>query len=113
MFLGGWLLPFGIDPPTWVDPFVVLVKMFIFVFFFMWVRATLPRLRYDQLMSLRLEDPAAAGDAQRTRDRDRPGGDRLTPPYDPGADVVAVQRGPQPVRRRAAPTARSARPCAA
>ena len=51
MFLGGWLLPFGIDPPTWVDPFVVLVKMFLFVVFFIWVRATLPRLRYDQLMS--------------------------------------------------------------
>jgi NADH-quinone oxidoreductase subunit H len=51
-FLGGWLLPFGIDPPTWVDPFVVLGKMFLFIFFFMWVRATLPRLRYDQLMSL-------------------------------------------------------------
>ena len=28
MFLGGWLLPFGIHPPGWVDPFVVLVKMF-------------------------------------------------------------------------------------
>src|SRR4051794_13709534 len=52
MFLGGWLLPFGIDPPTWVDPFVVLFKMGLFVFFFMWIRATLPRLRYDQLMSL-------------------------------------------------------------
>ena len=26
-FLGGWLLPFGIDPPAWVDPFVVLGKM--------------------------------------------------------------------------------------
>ena len=51
-FLGGWLLPFGIDPPTWVDPIVVFAKMFLFVFFFMWIRATLPRLRYDQLMSL-------------------------------------------------------------
>jgi NADH-quinone oxidoreductase subunit H len=51
VFLGGWLLPFGIDPPTWVDPFVVLAKMSIFVLFFIWVRATLPRLRYDQLMS--------------------------------------------------------------
>jgi NADH-quinone oxidoreductase subunit H len=51
-FLGGWLLPFGIDPPTWVDPFVVLAKIGLFVGFFIWVRATLPRLRYDQLMSL-------------------------------------------------------------
>jgi NADH-quinone oxidoreductase subunit H len=51
LFLGGWLLPFGIDPPTWVDPFVVLAKIFIFLFLFIWVRATLPRLRYDQLMS--------------------------------------------------------------
>ena len=51
-FLGGWLLPFGIDPPDWVDPFVVLAKMFAFLFLFIWVRATLPRLRYDQLMSL-------------------------------------------------------------
>jgi NADH-quinone oxidoreductase subunit H len=52
IFLGGWLLPFGIDPPTWVDPFVVLGKIFMMLFFFFWIRATLPRLRYDQLMSL-------------------------------------------------------------
>jgi len=51
-FLGGWLLPFGIDPPTWVDPIVVLGKTYLIIFFFMWIRATLPRLRYDQLMSL-------------------------------------------------------------
>jgi NADH-quinone oxidoreductase subunit H len=30
---------------------VVLGKMSLFIFFFIWVRATLPRLRYDQLMS--------------------------------------------------------------
>ena len=51
VFLGGWLLPFGIDPPTWVDPFVVLFKVNFIIFFFFWIRATLPRLRYDQLMS--------------------------------------------------------------
>ena len=51
VFLGGWLLPFGIHPPGWVDPFVVLFKMSLVTFFFIWVRATLPRLRYDQLMS--------------------------------------------------------------
>jgi NADH-quinone oxidoreductase subunit H len=52
VFLGGWLLPFGIHPPGWVDPFVVLFKMSLITFLFIWVRATLPRLRYDQLMSL-------------------------------------------------------------
>jgi NADH-quinone oxidoreductase subunit H len=51
LFLGGWLLPFGIEPPTWVDPFVVFAKMWVLLFFFFWIRATLPRLRYDQLMS--------------------------------------------------------------
>src|SRR6476659_1390301 len=51
IFLGGWLMPFGIHPPGWVEPFVVLGKMCIFIFLFIWVRATLPRLRYDQLMS--------------------------------------------------------------
>jgi NADH-quinone oxidoreductase subunit H len=52
MFLGGWLLPFGIHPPGWVDPIVVIAKMMLFITFFIWIRATLPRLRYDQLMSL-------------------------------------------------------------
>ena len=51
VYLGGWLLPFGLDPPTWVDPFVVIAKMWLIVIFFIWIRATLPRLRYDQLMS--------------------------------------------------------------
>jgi NADH-quinone oxidoreductase subunit H len=50
VFLGGWLLPFGIHAPGWVDPFVVLGKMFFFITLFIWVRATVPRLRYDQLM---------------------------------------------------------------
>jgi NADH-quinone oxidoreductase subunit H len=50
VFLGGWMIP-GIDTPGWAQPLVVLGKMMGFVFVFIWVRATLPRLRYDQLMS--------------------------------------------------------------
>ncbi len=51
LFFGGWLMPFGIHPPGWVDPFIVLAKIVLVFTFFIWIRATLPRLRYDQLMS--------------------------------------------------------------
>ena len=51
VFLGGWLMPFGIHPPGWVDPFIVFAKMMLFITLFIWIRFTLPRLRYDQLMS--------------------------------------------------------------
>ena len=50
VFLGGWYIPF-VDTPAWTYPLIVLGKTFLLVFFFIWVRATLPRLRYDQLMA--------------------------------------------------------------
>ncbi|HLI61745.1 MAG TPA: NADH-quinone oxidoreductase subunit NuoH [Solirubrobacteraceae bacterium] len=51
LFLGGWLIPGNPHIPGWIDPLIVLAKMFLVFSFFIWVRATLPRLRYDQLMA--------------------------------------------------------------
>jgi NADH-quinone oxidoreductase subunit H len=46
-FLGGWHGP----GPNYLNPLWVLLKMLFFIVLFIWVRATLPRFRYDQLMS--------------------------------------------------------------
>ena len=68
MFLGGWL-PVQILPSTAIGHFApialintvlaalpgtlwLLVKLYFFIFFYMWLRATLPRYRYDQLMAV-------------------------------------------------------------
>jgi len=48
-FLGGWLSPFGFLPD---GIFWLLVKMSVVLFFFLWIRATFPRYRYDQIMRL-------------------------------------------------------------
>ena len=59
LFLGGWSLPFGpymaLQSSAWsllIYPVVFLLKMCLFIVFFIWVRWTLPRFRYDQLMGL-------------------------------------------------------------
>jgi NADH-quinone oxidoreductase subunit H len=57
LFLGGWLRPFpGVAAlgfldlvPAWIW---FLLKTFVFLYVFLWIRATLPRYRYDQLMRL-------------------------------------------------------------
>jgi len=57
LFTGGWLSPF---PASWVDGVPLLgdgihwlfLKTAVFGFFFLWLRATFPRYRYDQIMRL-------------------------------------------------------------
>ncbi|MBH64581.1 MAG: NADH-quinone oxidoreductase subunit NuoH [Alphaproteobacteria bacterium] len=53
LFLGGWLPPFDIAPFNWVPgPIWFALKITLLLFVFVWVRATFPRYRYDQLMRL-------------------------------------------------------------
>jgi len=48
-FLGGWNGPFAIPffPPIWF-----ILKVYLIMFIFIWIRATIPRYRYDQLMAI-------------------------------------------------------------
>ena len=112
LFLGGWNIPF-VDPPTWVDPIVVLVKIdpLLAVLHLGPRDAAAAALRPAHV--LRVEGAAAARHPQRPRDRD-PGGDHLMthPPGPPATTSSPSSAAPAPVAR-AAPTARSARPCAA
>lgn len=58
LFLGGWKAPWGVEHlwaganEGWWPVLWFFAKMFLFIFMFIWLRGTLPRLRYDQFMAL-------------------------------------------------------------
>ena len=57
IFFGGWLRPFPSVGALWILDLIpgwiwFLLKTFVFLYIFVWIRATLPRYRYDQLMRL-------------------------------------------------------------
>jgi NADH-quinone oxidoreductase subunit H len=56
LFLGGWHAPWplagGLLDRGWWGPLWFISKMLVFLFVFIWLRGTLPRLRYDQFMAL-------------------------------------------------------------
>ncbi len=52
-FMGGWFPPFGIKALEFIPPIIwFAAKVSLCLFVFIWVRAALPRYRYDQLMKL-------------------------------------------------------------
>jgi NADH-quinone oxidoreductase subunit H len=51
LFFGGWKLPFGLlSGIVWLGPLVLAAKVLVLLFLFIWVRASIGRPRYDQLM---------------------------------------------------------------
>jgi NADH-quinone oxidoreductase subunit H len=50
LFFGGYLGPF-VDRWPWLGPVYLIIKIIILLFWMIWIRATIPRIRYDRLMA--------------------------------------------------------------
>ncbi len=90
MFLGGWLSPFPAIVPN--SPLWFFAKMFLLLFVFIWLRATVPRFRYDQLMHFGWKRliPAAAIWVFVFSGATAMFGERKSPPTTVAASSVAV-----------------------
>ena len=73
LFLGGWHFFFW----DFLGPLWFVLKLAILIFVFIWMRTTLPRLRYDQLMRFGWKVLLPVGDDQRRRHGRPRGLDRL------------------------------------
>jgi NADH-quinone oxidoreductase subunit H len=51
LFLGGWNAPFGPGDNAIIGLVWFIIKVSLFMFFYIWLRSTLPRFRYDRLMA--------------------------------------------------------------
>ena len=72
LFFGGWEGPWAPLGPLWF-----VLKLLLAITIFIWIRASVPRLRYDQLMRFGWKVLLPGGDAQRRGDRR--GGGRMSP----------------------------------
>ena len=95
IFFGGWLMPFGIHPPGWVDPIIVFAKMMVVHHLLHLDPGDAAAAALRPADVVRMEDVAAAGDLEPARDGDIVV-DKGVMTYDPSADVIEVIRHPAP-----------------
>jgi len=107
MFLGGWRAPWPISlwdgaNTGWLPLLWFVAKVWTFLFLFMWLRATLPRLRYDQFMAMgwKLLIPVSLAWILIVAVLRTTGFDGIAPSLLSAAGLLAVVLGANALRRR-------------